>query len=283
MTFSPVRAVKPVIDRWFPQIARAYRTMRDSRFLAEEPVDTPMGFKFLGEREMQSGHFEPEEAEVFRRLLRDAGVFVNVGANAGLYCCHALMQGRHTVAFEPIALNVQYLCRNVLANGWQDNIEIHPLALSNSTGIARIFGGGSGASFVPGWGGIPEHQAAFVPTTTMDLALQGRFKDARLLILIDVEGAEFKVLDGAAHTLVREPRPIWMVEIMAHRPGTDLVNPALAETFARFRDSGYIALTADRQLRPVGNDEIRLMAEGGWSASGTHNFVFVECGLGIGS
>jgi FkbM family methyltransferase len=210
---------KPVVER-FPKAAAAYRYMRDIRQILQEPKETSMGFKFIGDRSMEQGIFEPEETKIAAKLFPQVDVFINVGANIGYYCCQALRYGKHTVAFEPIEFNLRYLYKNIKANHWEKMIEVFPIALSDKISIIEIFGGGTGASLVKGWAGTSEQYVTLVPTSTMDNILGSRFQDKRCFLLVDIEGAEKYMLAGAAKMLAREPRPIWMVEISIseHQP-----------------------------------------------------------------
>lgn len=58
-----IKLMKSIVDR-FPKLAMTYRYMRDSWQIYEEPEMTPLGFKFIGNRSMQEGKFEPEETEI---------------------------------------------------------------------------------------------------------------------------------------------------------------------------------------------------------------------------
>ena len=109
------RFAKAILYR-FPNVLMAFRYMRDSRQLLKEPKATPMGFRLIGNRVMEQGTFEPVETEIVKKLLGQADVFINVGANIGYYCCWALSYGKHTVAFEPIELNLRYLYKNMKGN-----------------------------------------------------------------------------------------------------------------------------------------------------------------------
>lgn len=122
------RSLKPLVER-FPLVARTYRHVRDLQFVNRDPVLTPFGFYFSGDPSMENGSFEAEEIEIVSEILKQTNVFINVGANYGYYCCLALQAGVHTVAFEPIDLNLRLLYKNIQVNGWQDKIEIFPLAL----------------------------------------------------------------------------------------------------------------------------------------------------------
>ena len=66
--------------------------MRYSWHFNTAPHETSMGFKFIGNSLMESGQFEQLESEWVRRIIKDADVFVNVGANVGYYCCIALQE-----------------------------------------------------------------------------------------------------------------------------------------------------------------------------------------------
>ena len=136
-----IRIAKPIVER-IPRLAMLYRYLRDSWQINKEPQETAMGFKFVGDQSMQNGQFEPEETQIVKNILPNVDVVINVGANIGYYCCIALSQEKHVVAFEPITLNLRYLMRNIIANNWESRIEVFPIALSNSVGIVEIYGGG---------------------------------------------------------------------------------------------------------------------------------------------
>src|SRR5262249_7183803 len=158
---------KPLVER-FPRMALAYRTFRDSRRLFEEPKQTPMGFKLIGNPSMEAGTFEATEVNIVDLILNHSEVFLNVGAKMGYYCCVRLRKQKYTVAFEPSGDNLQYLYRNLKANNWQDGIEVFPMALSNRLGLLELFGRGTAASLVKGWAGTPEKDRRLVPVSTLD-------------------------------------------------------------------------------------------------------------------
>jgi len=256
----------------------AYRYLRDSAHVHEEPQETPLGFKFIGNRQMQDGEFEPEETRLVQALLPSVDIVINVGANIGYYCCIALRADKYVVAFEPMHLNLSYLLPNIRANGWDSRIEVFPLALSNTIGVIEIYGGGTGASLVRGWAGATDKTFALVPCSTMDTVLAGRFQGRRTLIIVDVEGAELAMLGGATSYLEREPKPVWMIEISisTHQPKGTRINPNLLSTFQLFWDRGYEAWTADGQCQPVTPAEIQSIVECGENSLHTHNFLFLE-------
>lgn len=99
------RLIRAGIDR-APQLALFLRNTRDLLDRRNPPLPTPWGFQLAGHAGMSSGKFEPEETRVVRDCLQDVDVLVNVGANIGYYCCHALSLGKPVIAVEPIARNL---------------------------------------------------------------------------------------------------------------------------------------------------------------------------------
>lgn len=225
---------------------------------------------------MANGDFESTETILIRNLLKNVDVFINVGANIGYYCCHALSMGKSVIAFEPIERNVRYLCKNIRINGWSD-IEIYPIALSDRTGVLDMYGGDTGASVIRGWAGIPASYATYVPSSTMNMVVGSRLRGKRTVVLIDVEGSEKWVVQGATILLSNEPKPVWIIEIVArdHQPvGVD-INPTLEDTFSLFFKNKYRCFLLDNTMREIGSAEVELVANGQVSFP-THNFLFCD-------
>ena len=272
-----VTLVKPLIDH-IPLVGNFYRTMRDSIPRFKEFTMTPLGFKFDGDPGMENGTFEVEEVELVKQFFKEVDVFVNIGANIGFYCCIALQEGKQTIAFEPLNLNLKYLYRNIKENNWQDEIEIYPLALSNKTGLIQMYGGGAMASVIQGWAGSPSKYFRMVPVSTLDTVLCNRLSGKKCMFLVDIEGAELNMLGGAIRHLNMTPKPIWLIEISIneHQPAGINVNPHLFETFNLFWENGYEAWTANKQLRKVTKEEVSGIVDGKKDTIQTHNFLFKE-------
>lgn len=271
----PISLARSLVER-FPRAATIYRSVRDQLDCMEEPNATRWGFKLAGNTAMAQGTFEPTETELVRSILKDVDILVNVGTNVGYYCCHALSLGKPVIAFEPIERNLRYLYKNIKSNRWS-GAEVYPIALSNSVGVLEIYGGNTGASLVKGWAGTHESYVKLVPSSTMDVVLGNRLRGKRALILVDVEGAEKWMLEGATIMLANDPKPIWVVEIATtdHMPHGVEMNPNFKSTFALFFQNGYRSFTFDRYMRPVTMEHVEL-ASSGSQRFATHNFVFSE-------
>jgi FkbM family methyltransferase len=266
---------KPAVDR-FPLFAMTYRFLRDNIVIFKEPKMTPMGFKFYGNPIMERGLYEAEEVQIVKKYLSNVDVFINIGANIGYYCCIALNLGIKTIAFEPIDLHLKYLYRNIAANSW-DDIEIFPIALSKSTGVIEIYGGGEAASLVEGWAGTPKHYCRLVPTSTLDNVLCNRLAGKKCFFLIDIEGAEKDILESANAYLNLSPKPVWMVEIAIteNQPAGTKINPNLLSTFNCFWENGYESWTANKEFHHVTEKDILNICKGGNDNLRTHNFLFM--------
>lgn len=273
------RSVRPLVER-NPRLAMAYRHYRDMEHFNRSPVQTPFGFKFIGHPAMEAGTFEPNEVRIVKQLLLDAEVFINVGANVGYYCCFALQAGRRVVAIEPVPNNLQYLYRNLLVNNWDEHVEVLPVAVVSRRGLVDIFGGGTAASLLEGWAGIPSGYRQTVPLTTLDDSIGDRFDDQRRFILIDVEGAELGVLEGASTLIHALRKPVWMIEISIdeHFPRGVKINPNLRATFEIFEKAGYEAWAVGETLVRVDFEQARTIARTGVNTLSTHNFIFAEPG-----
>lgn len=125
-----------------------------------------------------------------------------------------------------------------------------------------------------GWASIPESYVTQVPVLSLDRILGDNLHGKRALILVDIEGAEYMMLQGAANTLRNTPRPIWMMEISTteHQPIGTMMNPYFVQTFERFFAAGYRAFTADPALKEIDAGSLERVLTGDLELE-THNFI----------
>ena len=268
------KSIKAVMQR-YPALASFYRNTRDWFDQQQFPRSTPWGFSFAGHADMADGKFEPDETVLMRKQMTDVDLLVNIGANVGYYCCHALSMGKPVIAVEPNNRNLHYLLKNIQNNGWANLAEVFPVAMGCGTDILQMWGGGTGASLVKGWAAIDEGFVTQVPVMSLDRILGHGLKGKKALILVDIEGAEYMMLQGATKTLISEPRPVWMVEISTteHQPVGTIINPHFSKTFEMFFSQGYRAFTADEAAIEITLDTVNRVVIGAQLPS-THNFLF---------
>ena len=137
-------AIRKIIQN-SPLLSTVGRALRHHRALQEKPEKTKWGFLFKGHTGMISGTFEPKETAIVQSILNDTDVFINIGANLGIYCAHALNAGKTCIAFEPHPENVAILLQNLKANDW--TAEVHAAACGAKPAILERllieFGGNS--------------------------------------------------------------------------------------------------------------------------------------------
>jgi len=216
-------------------LLKSYRLWR-ARQIARTPRLVREGFRFTSYDMAFTDEWEMEERALVAEHLPDCAALVDVGANNGFYALLAVHLGKPALAIEPDVGNLVVL----RANCHGKPVEIVPAVLADQEGEAVLYGDGDMASLDPDWQGVGRHFRQSVRALTLDGVLAGRWTEGRLLIKIDVEGAEALVLRGASATLRREPRPMWLIEMLPHLP-TGAENPAFAEARSIMEDAGYVA------------------------------------------
>lgn len=274
---SLLGSARRVVEQRLPRIAATYRYARDLWQSMAPSRPTPMGFDFVGAASMQDGTFEAAEVRMIQNLLNECDVLVNIGANAGYYCCIAAQAEKSVIAFEPLPENVRLLLRNIDENGFGHRVEIFPVGLGTAPGIANLFGGGTGASLTEGWAGASNTHSRLIPVSSADLILGNRLDGQRCLVIMDIEGAELPALQGSTILLAQSPKPVWLVEILGseNRLGDMAFNANFAPTFELFWSHGYEAWTAEDRPRQISRDDVEKMSATRTNM-GVYNYLFVD-------
>jgi FkbM family methyltransferase len=163
---------------------------------------------------------------VVDRLFGDGpGTFIDVGANIGLVVVPIVERtGSIGIAFEPEPRNFGFLMRNVARHGLSERIECQPLACyseqtslklslsSDNLGDHRLQPKAAG-------GAASERREIEVSTTRLDDALRGHDLPHPIVVKLDAQGSEVRVLEGARETLARADYVIseyWFAGLIAH-------------------------------------------------------------------
>jgi len=169
-------------------------------------------------QQMENGSYEaPLPMLVMAFVARTKGMFVDVGANSGVYSILAskARPGVQVAAFEPFPPVANVLLQNLRANDLDRDVIVYPLALSDSAGSVPLF--------VPD----PSHglletsaslEADFKPYNQTITVEKRRLDDIKLsqtiaVIKADIEGHEAAFLHGATATLERD-RPVIFAEML---------------------------------------------------------------------
>ena len=162
--------------------------------------------------------FEPETRSFLDAYLRPGDVFLDIGANVGLYTIAAARlvgSGGQVHAFEPCSQTFGRLEENVRLNGLR-NVSCHRVALSDENAEAQLSlakdGFDAWNSLGKPYMGEPGGQET-VRTVTLDSFVREQRLDGRVTaIKIDVEGWENQVLTGAETFLSSANAPALCVE-----------------------------------------------------------------------
>lgn len=157
--------------------------------------------------------YEPEVAYL-ERALSPGKVFIDVGANFGVYTLVAsklVGEAGRVIAFEPTAESFAILRQNLALNHLA-NVHAFQVALAETRGKAWLYHGwdpvGNSLGMDPLCGGDGEE----VQKETLDNILEKNGVDRVDVIKVDVEGAEELVLRGATRNLT-EHRPVVIFEV----------------------------------------------------------------------
>jgi len=155
---------------------------------------------------------EPETLDWIDQYVRNEGVFLDIGANVGVYSIYAALRypNLKVIAFEPEYSNLHLLKDNILANSLENRVSIYSIALGNENGISHLH-------IQDATPGAALHT---VSRSNLDVTYEGKkviwkegvatmaldhfLREAGLkanFIKIDVDGNEKEILEGACQTL----------------------------------------------------------------------------------
>lgn len=169
------------------------------------------------------GRFEALECDTLRSLTPSGGVFIDVGANIGYFALMASQwvgpRGR-VFAIEPVPTTYGLLVRNIVLNRAANVTSINAACSWRPGREAMVLDADSGRSHLSTNG----TGADFVPVTTVD-DLVAEHRPPRVdVIKSDVEGADFRVIQGARATIVRHRPAIWLESLWLGRYGSEVAD-----------------------------------------------------------
>jgi len=156
--------------------------------------------------------FDGDLVDIAKEYVKTDSVVWDIGANCGVFSFLAA-EAKERVAVEPDPFLCHLIQESVALNGV--DLTVIPAAAYSSIGLAdfAIAARGRASNYLTDVGGRSqsggERSRLRVPTTTLDFMLESL--SAPTLVKIDVEGAEFEVLKGAANVLKK--RPVLYIEI----------------------------------------------------------------------
>lgn len=266
-----IRHLKRYVYQW--PVMAPWRARRAER-LSQRFRDHPLGFRFAGRDTFFRADWEPQERAAIVDALARADVFIDVGANEGIYTCIAAAGGVAVCAVEPEAGNLRYLLSNVQENGFE-RVEVFPLAIAEGPRIARFYGDGVIASLAPEWHRWRKSFFQLTPVNSLDNLFADRWSGERLLVKIDVEGGEIDAIRGAARLIARTPKPTWIVEaFLFNRDDARSLNQDFGLLFSTMFAAGYACTRVDNGMAVTPVDVAAWLSHPHEAQLGLSNFLF---------
>jgi FkbM family methyltransferase len=203
----------------------------------------------LGFSRLRDNAYEPEEWRCMQRYCHAGNVVLDVGANIGIlsiFFSRLVGAGGRVWAFEPNPHTFPRLIENLRLNGCENVMAVQSL-VSEKAGVSDFY--------VAPWGRF-NPMSAMLPLderaqriTTPTLALDDLLPSVDRVdyVKVDVEGAEVRVLMGAAGIMERF-RPAVQVEV--HGMYMDAFGTNVAALFELMAERGYAAINV-MDFRPT--------------------------------
>lgn len=191
--------------------------------------------------------WEKVSLSIWIKLVRDANVIFDIGANTGVYSLIAksLNPKAQVFAFEPVRRVFEKLEHNNQMNDY--DIVCYESAASNKDGTATIYDTDAEHTYsvTVGENLNPSDLSAF-PTTIKTIRLDTIIEELKIpkvdLIKIDVETHEAEVIEGLGKYLEKH-KPTMLVEVLNDKVGRNVE--------ALVKDKGYVYFNLDEESGTV--------------------------------
>jgi len=160
-----------------------------------------------------SGLHEFEEMAFVLHCLRKDDLFMDVGANVGVFTVLAGSAiGASCVSVEPSDESYSHLQDNIVVNGMQDRVQSIKACISNEDAVCR-FSTSAESTLSHIASSNEEENTSEIDTRRIDTILDGRIPT---ILKVDVEGYEKQAIEGATKTFADEGLKAVLLEIGSH-------------------------------------------------------------------
>ncbi len=149
--------------------------------------------------------------KAFRKELKDADLFIDVGANIGTYSLIAAKNGIKTIAYEPVPNNFDSLIKNIELNELAHLIKPFKFGLGTDDSVIvfnynPVKPGASGVNLIKKYGTKEK-----VEIKNFDNLQINELKNVKKVVVkIDVEGMELEVLKGM-QTFIKSTKDLCII------------------------------------------------------------------------
>jgi FkbM family methyltransferase len=212
---TPCRKISETLFRYYPA-KKGRTTIRD--FDGDLAISLDRS-SYINSAIYWAGHHSLLSVRFLREFLRPEMTLADIGANIGeitLLAAKRLSRGE-VLAFEPMPQIYQRLCHNVGLNRFA-NVKTFNVGLYDEGGSLPMFAkndnpyGTTNEGVTSLFHSGDDRQEAVVPLRRFDDVAQEAGLARLDVMKIDVEGAEWMVLQGAAQS-IKKFRPVIIVEI----------------------------------------------------------------------
>jgi FkbM family methyltransferase len=194
----------PLSDSYFKQnLKRRNRIFYDRHIRCSVLAD--VGDCYSRSHYITGRYYETFIPLLIRRLLEPSDTFIDVGANRGIHTMFAAryLESGRVISFEPNPETFRVLQAHITMNDLR-NCEIHNIGLSDEVGILELHlfadDHPTGCSFLSrGTSGVKESFP--VPIKRLDDVLGGDAPRGKVLIKVDAEGFDHRVIRGMGRLL----------------------------------------------------------------------------------
>lgn len=161
--------------------------------------------------------YENDTISILNQFKKISGTIVNIGANIGLFCIHiglSFENFKNIIAFEPNKEAFELLKLNISFNNLDKKINIVNACIGNTTGTIELFSTPEISEYSSIGGKIihPAIEKLNQISYIVDIyKLEDLDIDNISLMIIDTEGAEYLVLEGAK-AILEKNHPIILFE-----------------------------------------------------------------------
>lgn len=148
---------------------------------------------------------EWNDLQYLRRKLRPGDIFIDVGANIGLWtlvAASSVCPGGRVFSFEPNPATLGKLAENIKLNGKEAIVDLFPEAVSKAEGVVQFVCDPQHNISAISRCGYEGSNLISVQTRALDSLLTNELVATRLVgVKLDTEGQELNALQGAAGLL----------------------------------------------------------------------------------
>ncbi len=212
-------------------------------------------------QEIYCGQFEKAERQFLNLYLKPNDIFVDVGANIGLFTLIASKKvgaKGQIYSFEPCAHTFSRLEENIHLNRLT-NVQCYQVALSDVSGSSKmkisLDGYDAWNSFVKPTAGN-RFSIETVRTITWDDFMKQRKLEGKVALMkIDVEGWESHVLNGGRLFFSRPDAPVLQIEF--NEKATQASGTSCESLYRQLEDFGYRMYIYDEKTNQIIPDPLR--------------------------